>query len=210
MAAQTAGTAATGQNRKPLTYRQLFSGCESNGEAAKAEAIIQAYLKLRKHFEKMPVEEHMTSWPEILMELTETELVKALEAARREEYCPTAGKLWGFAAADRAEILSDAWTALWNDFLRLLERHKVEWKTALRRSNPGVLPAEYHEQPPPVLDAGLEAAIERAFGCKIRDARAIIWREHPHFGQNDTREPSLVAQRLEERVKAVWMRSGRP
>lgn len=210
MAAQTAGTAATGQNRKPLTYRQLFSGCESNGEAAKAEAIIQAYLKLRKHFEKMPVEEHMTSWPEILMELTETELVKAFEAARREEYCPTAGKLWGFAAADRAEILGDAWAALWRDFLRDLKRHKVEWKPAPLRTNPGQDPPEYLDAPAPTLDAAFEVAIERAFGCRIFEARAIIWREHPHFGQNDTREPSLVAQRLEERVKAVWMRSGRP
>jgi hypothetical protein len=51
--------------QKPLTYRQLFATCES--DPAKAEAIEEAYLKLWKHFEKMPTQVHLATWPETLV-----------------------------------------------------------------------------------------------------------------------------------------------
>lgn len=199
--------ATAGEAKKVLTYRQLFE--TSMSDTDKRKAIILAYYKLRKHFEKIPQQEHTETWPETLMDLSPSELARAFERGQRQEYCPTAGTLWGFAEADRQEILADAWQALWRDFLRDLKRHRPEWKAAPVRLNPGKEPAEYRNTPPPVLDAAFEAALERAFGCKIGEARSILWREHPHFGLNDTREPSLVAQRLEERVKAVWMRRAR-
>jgi|ERR1700758_3263010 len=91
--AQHVATTIDARPPKYLTYRKLFAMSESD-TAAKAEAIVQAYLKLRKHFEKPPEQAHMDTWPESLMELTPAELCKAFEEAQREEYCPTAGVLW--------------------------------------------------------------------------------------------------------------------
>jgi hypothetical protein len=60
------------------------------------------------------------------------------------------------------------------------------------------------------LDPGFEVAMEKAFGCDIRQARRAVTQEHPLFGIVQTSEPALRAQQIEKRVREVWMRNGRP
>lgn len=198
-----------GRHQKYSTYKQLFGTLSPHSpEAEKIKAITEAYLNLRKHFEKPPEQTHMTTWPESLMDLTPQELCKAFEEAQREEFCPTVGVLWKCAQRDREAIRGAIFTELWRYFLDMLRRHKAEWKPAQYRVEG---PAEeYEKREAPVLDADLEAALEKAYGCNIKQARKLVYNEHPMFGQTETSEPVLRGQQLEKRVRDVWMRIGRP
>jgi hypothetical protein len=200
--------------QKPSTYRQLFGTLSPHSpEAEKIKAITDGYIKLRKHFEKIPEQTHMTTWPESLMALTPQELCKAFEEAQREEFCPTAGVLWKSAQRDRDAVRDEEFTEHWRYFLRMLKKHGREWEPAQFRI---AEPTEdhpvgkYETRPAPVLDPGFEVALEKAMGCDIRQARRAITAEHPHFGIVQTSEPALRAQQIEKRVREVWMRNGRP
>ena len=182
-----------GRHQKPLTYKQLFANLSRSSEeeatAAKTEAILAAYLKLRKHFEKPPEQAHMTTWPESLMDLTPQELCKAFEEAQREEYCPTVGVLWKSAQRDRDAIRGAIFTEHWRQFLRAMKKHGWEWSPSMYRIAESTLEKPYgawEERPAPVLDVNFEFALETAMGCKIQLARKAIIAEHPDFGYVQT------------------------
>ena len=204
-----------GRHQKYSTYKQLFGTLSPHSpEAEKIKAITEAYLKLRKHFEKPPEQTHMTTWPESLMDLTPQELCKAFEEAQREEFCPTVGVLWKCAQRDREAIRGAIFTEHWRQFLNVLKKHGVDWKPAsyrIQQPETDEHPyAEYEKREAPVLDADFEAALEKAYGCDIKQARKIVYNEHPMFGQTETSEPVLRGQQIEQRVRDVWMRIGRP
>jgi hypothetical protein len=197
--------------QKPLTYRQLFANLSQH--SPEAEKITDAYIKLRKHFEKPPEQAHMTTWPESLMALTPPELCKAFEEAQREEFCPTAGLLWKSVQRDRDAVRDEEFTEHWRFFLRMLKKHGWEWEpSSYRIAEPtdDHPVGKYEERPAPVLDPGFEVALEKAFGCEIKQARRAVTQEHPLFGIVQTSEPALRAQQIEKRVREVWMRNGRP
>jgi hypothetical protein len=200
------------QPQKALTYRQLFSE-STMSPTEKKKAIVQAYYRLRKHFEKIPEQMHTETWPESLMELSPQELCKVFEEGQREEFCPTAGVLWKFAQRDRDAIRDAAFTEHWTMFLRMLKKHGADWEPREYRiaERSDEHPAgKFETRPAPVLDAGFEAAIETAFGCDIKAARKALIQEHPLFGYAQTSEPGLRANQIEKRVREVWMRQGRP
>jgi hypothetical protein len=190
-----------------------LSCSEEEARAAKTEAIIAAYLKLRKHFEKAPEQMHMTTWPETLMALSPQELCRAFEEALHEGYCPAAGVLWKSVQRDRDAVRDEEFTEHWQYFLRMLKKHGWEWEPASYRIAEPTSEhpfAEYEERPAPVLDVEFEHALEKALGCEIKQARRAVTQEHPLFGMVQTSEPALRAQQIEKRVRDVWMRNGRP
>jgi hypothetical protein len=122
--------------------------------------------------------------------------------------------VWGYAQRDRQEILRDAWTAMWQDFLKALKRHGWSWNPASMTVEEGSeangwIPKR-ENVPAPVLDAGLEAALGTAYGVPFKAACSLLMGEHPYFGQVETSEPGLRAELVEKRVRDVWMREGRP
>jgi hypothetical protein len=197
--------------QRPSTYRQLFE-ISTTDTNAKEKAIVAAYYKLRKHFEKIPEQAHTVTWPESLMALTPVELCKAFEEAQREEFCPTAGVLWKFAQRDRDVVRDEEFSEHWRYFLRMMKKNGWEWEPAQYRiAEPSAEhpTGKWETRPAPVLDAGFEVALEKAFGCEIKLARRALTQEHPTFGIVQTSEPALRAQQIEKRVRDVWMRLGR-
>jgi hypothetical protein len=182
-----------------LTYTQLFENLPKSstltGEAASNNrGVPEAAEALPKILEQT----HMVTWPELLMDLSPgEELYTAFEEAQREEFCPTAGVLWKFAQRDRDAIREAAFTEHWRRFLKALKKHGWEWQPAMFRIADWT--AEHplgqgETRPAPVFDVEFEAALSRAFGCDIQQARKYVFDENPMFGIVQTNSPALQAR----------------